>query len=388
MSSELFSPGPQRLRSVDVFRGCVVIAMMMVDWTGSWDTRYEIFNHAKWLGITPPDFIFPALIFIAGVAIPLSLGRARREGADRATYLRIVRRSCLLFVLGLLLNLFWDWVPGFAIWDKTRLMGVLQRYALVYPLAALLYLKLRPRTIVFVGAGILIAYWAALTLIPVPGFGPPDLSVVGEGAQVTPNLATWVDKTVLGTRAGAFYPHDPEGLLPTLTALVTALIGVLAGIWLKEEIPAEAKVNRLFVWGVALAVGGYLWGWGFPLSKKLWTSSFVLLMGGWDLLLLAAFIWLIDVKQRDRFTALPAAYGSNALAAIMLFTFIDNLLRVIPLGHRPDGSIWGVKDFLYERLLASWLPPKDAAWVYSVVGILLLGLLMRGLQRRRIFIRV
>src|SRR4051794_5900973 len=111
--SARFAPGPQpRLRSVDLFRGCAVIAMMMVDWTGSWSTRHAIFDHAQWLGITPPDFIFPSLLFIAGVAIPLSLSRARAEGVSRAIYLRIVRRAVLLFALGLLLNVLWDWSPG------------------------------------------------------------------------------------------------------------------------------------------------------------------------------------------------------------------------------------------------------------------------------------
>jgi predicted acyltransferase len=386
---ESFAPRPGRLRSVDVFRGWAVIAMMMVDWTGSWNVRYQIFDHAKWLGITPPDFIFPSLLFIAGVAIPLSLGRARQEGPSAGVYLRIVRRAVLLFVLGLLLNVFWDWVPGYAIWEKTRLMGVLQRYALVYPVAALLYLKLSLRTIVVIGATILLAYWIALTFIPVPGFGPPDLAVVGEGAKVTPNLATWIDKVVLGARASSYYPHDPEGLLPTLPALVTVLIGVVAGVWLQSDVSPEEKVPRLFVWGVGLAVAGYLWGQGFPLSKKLWTSSFVLLMAGWDLLWLATFMWLIDIKQRTRLTAWPTYYGSNALLAIVTFTFIDNLLQVMPVGLPPgEERNNGAKAFIYDRLLASWLPPKDAAWAYSVVGIALLGLLFRALYRRRIFVRV
>ena len=381
-------PTPPRLLALDVFRGCAVIAMMLVDWTGSWETRYAIFNHAKWLGLAPPDFIFPSLLFIAGVAIPLSLSRVRGSAALGPTYRRIVRRALLLFALGYLLNLFWDWVPGFKIFADNRLMGVLQRYALVYPVAALLYLKAPTRALVALTVGVLLAYWAVLTLIPVPGFGPPDLTLLGEGTAVTPNLATWIDKIVLGHRSGAYYPHDPEGLLTTFPALVTTLIGVVAGTWLQAIAPLPEKLTRLFAWGVALAAAGYLWGFGFPLSKKLWTSSFVLLTGGWDLLLLASFLWLIDVKQRTRFTTLARDYGSNALAAIMLFTFIDNLLRVIPLGHRPDGTIYGLKDFIHERGFSSFLPGKDAAWVYSVVGILLLGRLFHALARRRIFLRV
>jgi predicted acyltransferase len=387
-ASARFAPGRERLRSVDVFRGCAVIAMMLVDWTGSWDTRRAIFDHAAWLGITPPDFIFPALLFIAGVAIPLSLSRVRREGPTTAVYVRIVRRAVLLFALGLLLNVFWDWSPGFDLWGKTRLMGVLQRYALVYPVAALLYLKVSVRAMVILGGAVLLGYWAAMTLIPVPGFGPPDLTLVPGANGVAPNLATWIDKIILGARAGVFYPHDPEGLLPTLPALVTVIIGVAAGQWLLQEIPTEQKILRLFLWGVGLAIAGYLWGQGFPLSKKLWTSSFVLLMAGASLLLLAVFVQLIDLGGTARFTALPLYYGSNALGAIVLFTSIDNLLGQIPLAHAADGTTYSVKKFIYERGLASWLPAKDAAWVYSVIGITLLGLLFRALYRRRVFIRL
>jgi predicted acyltransferase len=385
--SATFAPGPQRLRSVDVFRGCAVIGTMLIDWTGSWDTRRAIFNHAEWLGITAPDFIFPSLLFIAGVAIPLSLSPARQSGVTAAAYLRIVRRAVLLFALGLLLNVIWDWTPGYDVWRDTRVMGILQRYAIVYPIAALLYLQLPMKTMLILGAGILLAYWAIITLIPVPGFGSPDLTVMGEGAKVPPNLATWIDKTVLGTRAGEYFPHDPEGLLPTISALVTVLIGVAAGQWLLEDVPVERKLIRIFVWGVALAVVGYLWGQGFPLSKKLWTSSFVVLTAGWALLFLGTFVWLIDVKGHTRFTALPLYYGSNALGAAFLFTFIDNVLGQIPVGHTATGATYTLKKFLYERGLASWLPGKEAAWIYSVIGISLMGLCFRALYRRRLFIR-
>ena len=384
------SAAPARWLALDVFRGLAVIGMMLVDWTGSWDARYALFEHAKWLGITLPDFIFPSLLFVAGVAIPLSLPAGRRRDAGmRPIYLRILRRSLLLFLLGYALNVFWDWEPGYAILAKTRLMGVLQRYALVYPIVALLHLRLSLRGLTLVAAAILVGYWLLLAFVPVPGFGPPDLALCPEGGTVVPNLATWVDKVVLGARAGAYYPHDPEGLLTTVPAVATMLIGAIAGRWLRQR-PAEdsARLDRLFVAGVALVVGGYLGSLGFPLSKKLWTSSFVLFTGGFDLLVFASLLWLIEVRKHRRFTALPLYYGSNAIAAIVLFTFIDNLLRVIPLGRRPDQAVYSLKDFIYERLLASWLSPRNAAWVYSVIGILLLGLLFRALYRRRWFIRV
>jgi predicted acyltransferase len=381
------STPPARWLALDVFRGLAVIGMMLVDWTGSWDTRYAVFEHAKWLGITPPDFIFPSLLFIAGVSISLSLPAGPRTGR-RAIYLRILRRSLLLFLLGYALNVFWDWEPGYAILAKTRLMGVLQRYALVYPIVALLQLRFSLRGLALVTAGILAGYAVLLLFVPVPGFGTPDLALCPEGGTMAPNLATWVDKIVLGARAGAYYPHDPEGLLTTVPAVATTLLGAIAGRWLRSG-PGEegARRERLFVAGMALVIAGYLASMGLPLSKKLWTSSFVLFTGGFAILALASLIRLVDVEGRTRWTALPRFYGSNALAAIVLFTLLDNLLRVLPVGRRADQRVYALKDFIYERLLGSWLPPRDAAWVYSALGILLLGLGFRALYRRRLFLR-
>ena len=367
-------PARERLLSLDVHRGLCVIAMMLVDWTGDWDHRYAVFEHANWLGVTLPDFIFPSLLFIAGFAIPLSVDRQADTGR---LVRRVLRRSLLLFIAGLLLNVFWDWEPGVALLPKFRVMGVLQRYALVYPLAVVLYRALPPRRLLLVTAGILVGYWLLVAFVPVPGFGRPDLSINPHGRALTPTLATWIDERVLGRHMGIFYPHDPEGLLTTLPSLATALIGVLAGaFWRHSPAPEEGRLNRLFAWGVALLIGGELWSLAFPLSKKLWTSSFVLFTGGVALLMLAALLWRVDLHRRTRGTGLAAAYGANALLAIMAFTFLDNLLRVV---H--------AKDVLYAGL-CRLLPARDAAWIYSVLGILLLGVLFRALYRRRLFLRL
>jgi predicted acyltransferase len=175
---------------------------------------------------------------------------------------------------------------------------------------------------------------------------------------------------------GIFYPHDPEGLLTTLPALASALLGVLAGaFWRHGPGPEERRLNRLFASGVALVVGGELWSLAFPLGKKLWTSSFVLFTGGFALLVLAALLWWLDRRDRRRLIGLPLWYGANAFLAIIAFTFLDNLLRVI-----------GLKDAVFAGLSRA-LPPRDAAWVYSVAGILLLALPFRTLHRRRLFVR-
>jgi predicted acyltransferase len=385
-SSLMASPAKTRVPSLDVHRGLAVIAMMLVDWTGSWDVRHDIFEHAQWLGITPPDFIFPSLLFIMGVAIPLSLTPERLRDTPRGRlWLGIFRRAVLLFAFGYLLNIFWVWEPSGRM--PTRILGVLQRYAIIYPIVAALHVRLSTRALGLLGLGGLLVYWAVLVWVPVPGFGAPNLTLFPAG-ETTPNLAAWIDRTLLGHHMGSSYPQDPEGILSTVPAIVTSIIGVVAGRWLRREGDAGAKLNHLFAWGVGLALAGYLWGFAFPMSKKLWTSSFVLYTGGWSLLLLAALQWLSDRQRWRAFTAVAGYFGGNALLAIMLFTFIDNLLRVLPVGRRPDRSVFAVKDFIYERLLQPTFSAKNAAWVYSVLGIGLLVPLFRWLSRRRLFLRV
>jgi predicted acyltransferase len=373
-------PARERLLSLDVFRGLMVVAMMMVDWPGSWDTRFALFEHAEWAGVTAPDFIFPSFLFIMGVAVPFSLQRG--EGG----YGRILRRGTLLFLVGYLLNVAGQ-MPGS--WDlgRFRILGVLQRFGLVYPLVAVAFLRLRPRQLVGVAIAILIGYWLLLTRVPVPGFGPPDLLRHPTG-EVTPNLACWLDRLVLGHRVYE-YPFDPEGILSTIPAVATGLLGVVAGEWLRGAAPREERANRLFAWGVALVVAGYFWGLALPLCKKLWSSSFVVFMGGFALLFLAALYWLVDVRGwRSKLLALPVWYGSNALAAIVIYSLIDDVTAWIPTGRRPDGTPYLLKDDLFDHLFRSWLPDRHASWVFSVVAVLLLGLLFRWFHRRRIFIRL
>jgi predicted acyltransferase len=381
-----------RLRSLDVFRGLCVIGMMLVDWTGDWDRRLRIFAHSEWAGITAPDFIFPSFLFIMGVAIPFAL-QAKKDAGTPPTklYGGILRRSALLFLFGYFLNICWIASPTVLPmdWGHMRLMGVLQRFALVYPVAAVLFLHLEPRRLVQICAAILLGNWALMTLVPVPGFGRPDLLLLPAGT-VTPNFATWFDLKVLGPVIGPDAPYDPEGLVSTLPALATGLLGVLAGLQLRRrDLEAGERLNRLFTWGVGLVVLGYLWGQGYPLCKKLWSGSFVVLMGGWGMLILGALHGLLDLRgHRGRGWDLPTWFGTNAVASILTFTFLDNVMSRIPTGHHANHAVLYFKEWLYEKLLCTWLPPQHASWAYSVAAILLLSLLFRGLHQKKWFLRV
>jgi len=272
--------------------------------------------------------------------------------------------------------------------SSLRLLGVLQRYALVYPLVSMAYLRLDWRRLLAGSAVLLVAYWALLAWVHVPGFGHPQLLQLPQG-QFTPNIATWLDLKLLRGVIGPDAPYDPEGILSTLPAIVTMVLGVVAGQWIRRsEVSPEARINRLFAWGVILTAAGYFWGFAFPLSKKLWSSSFVLFMGGWSLLAFAALYWAVDLKGRaGRWSEIPRWFGMNAVASIVVFTFIDNVMSRLPI-RRNGPSFYVLKDFLNDYLFRSWLPARHASWVYSVVAILLLSLLFRGLDRRKWYLRV
>jgi predicted acyltransferase len=372
---------PQRLASLDVLRGLAVIAMMMVDWPGSWDTRFGIFEHAHWTGITAADLIFPTFVFAMGVAVPFSLA------GKPPNYGRILRRGALLLLIGYLLNVAWE-LPAHPSLSQIRIPGVLQRFGLVYPAVAIAFLHLRPRQLALLAAALLVGYWWLMTRVPVPGFGAPDLARYPTG-EVTPNLEAWLDRLVLGHRVYE-YPFDPEGILSTLPSIASALIGVVAGCWLREPVPKAQRARRLVVWGVALVVAGYLWGLEFPLCKKVWSSSFVLFTGGWALVFCGALFWVVEVTGRTTRALAPARwYGANALGAIVAFTLIDCVMSTIPAGKRGDHPLtYSLKDLVYDHLFRSWLPDRHASWVYSLVAISLLALAFRALFRRRILLRV
>jgi predicted acyltransferase len=286
-------------------------------------------------------------------------------------HLRILRRAVVLMACGLLLNLL-GMLPGPFDFGRFRFPGVLQRYGLVYPLAAELYLFMPRRFLPWVTAGILIGYWALTAHVPVPGFGPPDLWRFPAG-EVTPNLAAWLDHRLLGRHVYE-YPFDPEGLLGTFPTLATALIGISAGEAWRQPQP---RVEGIFAKGAALLAAGYLWGQFHPLCKKVWSGSFVLLTAGFGLIVLAA----LPTADR-RWLALPRWYGRNPLLAIVGFTALDALTASIPVGH---GAY--LKDLLFARGFASWLPLQHASWVYSVVGILLVAGALRALDRRGLYLK-
>src|SRR5262245_19283500 len=240
------APGSERLLSLDVFRGVTIAAMVLVNNPGTWSAVYWPLGHAEWHGWTPTDLIFPFFLFIVGVSITLALGRRQTAGDPRGTLTRrALRRSAIIFALGLTLNTVSTLGYGDGL-DTVRIMGVLQRIALCYLAAALLYLWSDWRTQAGVAAALLLGYWGLLALVPVPGFGAGDLDKVG-------SLTAWLDRLILGQHIwGGSKVYDPEGLLSTLPSIATTLAGVLGGHWLLAG-PAAVWSLRRKARGLAVA---------------------------------------------------------------------------------------------------------------------------------------
>lgn len=324
---------------------------------------YEL-GHSDWAGFTFYDLIFPLFVFMIGVSITLSLGRLIERQGRAGAVNRIVRRTVLLFALGIV------YYGGFSRGvDQIRLLGVLQRLALCYFFASLVFVFLKPRLWFPVFAGLLVGYWALMTFVPVPGYGAGDFAE-------RHNLANWIDKLYLPLHQHDG-DYDPEGLLSTIPAVATCLLGLMAGRFIQDV--RRAPIQRA-TWlvgaGVAAILLGTLWGLQFPVIKKIWTSSFVLVAGGWSLVLLGVFYLLIDVWNRKTW-ALPFVWiGTNALTIYLLSHFID-------FGHLSAALAGGPIAAAFDSLVGGL-----GGVVLAFLGVGLCTLICRFLYQRSVFLRL
>jgi len=371
--------GSERLLSLDVFRGITIAGMILVNNPGTWEAMHPPLAHAAWHGWTPTDLIFPFFLFIVGVSITLAFARrVEAGGRKRDLYLKILRRTALIYAFGFLLAGF----PYFNL-STIRLTGVLQRIAVCYFFAAIIFLKTNWRTQSLIAALLLLLYWALPEFIAAPGYAAGDLSKEG-------SLAAFVDRVVLGDHIwkGGGRIYDPEGLLSTIPAIATTLSGVLAGHWLRQPREAHEKAAGLFVAGLASVVVGWIWSGWLPINKALWTSSYVVFTTGMGLQLLALCYWLVDIKKY-RGWALPfRVFGVNALAVFVLSGLAARLLSLWKM-PRADGRAGNLQTYIYERVFAPLATaPADSSLLYALVYVLVWLGLMAILYRRKIYIKV
>ena len=344
MTNTLTRGATDRLISLDVFRGLTIAGMVLVNNPGSWAHIYWPLAHAEWHGWTPTDLIFPFFLFIVGVAIPLAFGRrVDAGGTQRDLYLKVIKRTLIIFALGLFLNGF----PYFNL-STIRIPGVLQRIAVCYLLASIIFLKTRVRTQLVIVVVLLLVYWLLMACLSAPGFATGDLSKEG-------SIASFIDRVVLGSHIwsqGKVY--DPEGLLSTIPALATTLLGVLTGQWLRTTKSDYEKVAAMFVAGMCCVVIGWAWNPFFPINKSLWTSSYVLFTGGLALQLLAFCYWVIDIKSYRAWAKPFVVFGVNAIALFVGTGIMAKLMGMIKIPWRMDRD--RAEDWIFSEALRSGGP--------------------------------
>jgi predicted acyltransferase len=367
-----------RLRSLDVLRGLAIAAMIVVNNPGDWSAVFPQLLHAYWFGLTAADVIFPAFVFVMGAATALSIAAAREHQlALQTLYTRLVRRVVLLIALNLVLNAVSAW-PN--VWPL-RVPGVLQRIAIAHLVTALVVLHLPPPRRWFVIAGLLVGHWALLTLVPFDG---------QPAGTLTPerNLARYIDTLVFGRHALTI-PNDPEGLLGTLTAAATALLGAAAGEWIRGGPGNRARPTTLTAAGVVGIVIGLGWSVALPLSKPLWTGSFVLVTAGVTTVVLAMVSRLVDVGAVTRWSQPFVWLGVNAIAVYVGSEMVGDLLEGSWLSFgfgRTSPKAWVFWELLnpaFPSVPLEWLS-LAMAMVYLTLWMAIAGVLWRFRVRVRV----
>ncbi len=426
---------PQRVLSIDVLRGITIALMILVNDPGDWAHVYGQLDHAPWNGFTCTDFVFPSFLFLVGASIILSLqSRIARspsgtlDSATRRTLAtHIVRRAATIFAI----KMFLTGYPHFHL-THLRIYGVLTRIALCYLVAALICLfTQRARTLLAITAALLIGYWALMRFVSVPGFGVPTHSF--PILDPDRNLAAWLDRIVNvftqhWLHTGRLYEttRDPEGLLSTLPAIATTLIGSITALWLNRvrnansaakplHPPTEARhpersegplyfdhaattitqtqcLTGLILSGLLSLIAGRLWNYTFPINKNLWTSSFVLYSAGWSLLLLALFYWFIDIRCANRNKAGKTllfpwlVFGSNAIFAFVLSNFIVETMIWIKIPSDPKPvTAWF---WTYSRLFARRVSNEHTSLAFALAFVAVCFLPTWLLYRKRIFLKI
>jgi predicted acyltransferase len=368
-----------RLQSLDVFRGATIAAMILVNNAGDEQAAYWPLQHAKWNGWTPTDLIFPFFLFMVGVAMAFSFSSRLKRGESRQHLMaHVLWRGLLLFAIGVFLNGF----PNHYQLHSWRIYGVLQRIAICYVITAFLELWFGWRTQLAIVATCLVGYWCLMRYVTVPGFGVPthDMPLLDPDR----NIVAWLDRKVL---AGHLYEitRDPEGILSTIPSIATSLLGLLTGKWIRSARGGTVKAAGMAWCGIGFMIAAEVLNTWFPINKKLWTSSFVLLTAGLALFCLALCYWVLDIRQwRGWWTKPFLVFGMNSIAAYVFAEVIAHLLDRLQL----HSSRVTYQEFLYEHLFLPLASPANASLFYALTYVLICLAAMWFLYRKQIFLKI
>ncbi len=383
VASDANNPFSARLVCLDVFRGLAVAGMILVDNPGSDDGAYWPIKHAEWNGWTPADFIFPSFLFLVGVSMVLAFSSRLRRGETRPQILfHVFTRSLILIAIGLLVNA--SPIIGLDL-HTYRFEGVTQRIALCYLVAAIFVLWSNRRGQWIALGACLVGYWMMMRFVPVPGFGVPGRDI--PFMDPDRNLVAWLDRKLF---AGHLYnvTRDPEGILSTIPAIATTLMGVLTGQLLVSEKSSATKAIRMLLIGVLGLASGLIWNFWFPINKNLWTSSFALFTGGFALVFLAFLYWVLEIRQwRGPWTMPILVFGMNAIAGFVADSLVYGPGYSFTVkGHSGAAISW--HDAAQLHLVSFGLSAANASLIYSLAAVLFCWILLWLLWRKRIFIKV
>jgi len=361
----------KRLLSLDILRGFTIILMIIVNDPGSWSNVYAPLLHAEWNGITPTDYIFPCFLFIVGVSIVLSMKKQHESGKSRNELMKkVLWRALKIYVVGIFL---WVW-PNFD-FEGIRWVGVLPRIAFVYLACALLFLYTSRKTQWYFGIAVILGYWLVMAYISIPGIGFPDLNVPEK------NWAHFIDHLILPGRLWQ-ETWDPEGILSTLPAIVSGLIGMWAGYVLLQKDELKNRLNQLFFYGFILLFLGDFMQWFFPFNKNLWSSSFTLFMGGVGMLSLASFTFFFDLKQNHYKFKFAHAFGVNSITAYSL----SGLLTVV--FYSSDWLGISLNDEFMSFCNQVGLSLKLGSLIYALLYLIILWIPIQILFKNKIYIKL
>lgn len=365
----------QRYLALDVLRGMTVALMILVNTPGSWSHVYAPLLHAKWHGCTPTDLVFPFFLFVVGASMFFSFSKYN-NALNTESLLKIGKRTLLIFAIGLFLNSFPQWTTDYS---KLRILGVLQRIALAYGIAAVIVLASPKKYLPYIGGGILLLYWGLLYSLG--GSDPYSL----EG-----NVTSIIDKAILGEShlyKGFGIPFDPEGLFGTISAVGTVIFGYLIGSLVKDT---EKKMvpQKLILVGVASVIAGLIWSLVLPINKPIWTSSYVLYTAGWASLVLALLIWVIDLKGFTKWTSFFVVFGMNPLFIFALSGLWAKILGRLVKIAGPDGSTISGSSWLYSHVFEPFAGDINGSLLFAISHVVFFWMIGYVLYKKKIFIKV
>ena len=364
----------KRLMALDVLRGLTIALMIMVNTPGSWSYVYAPLRHAKWHGCTPTDLVFPFFLFIVGVSMWFSF-KKYGSGLTKKGLLKVLKRFSVIFLLGLFLNGF----PKFDL-ENLRILGVLQRIAIAYAIGAVLCMKFKPKQLLFILGGILVGYWGLIY------FGGS-----GDVYSLTSNVVLKVDLLLFGENhiyKGFGIPFDPEGLLSSIPAVATVLIGYLTGRIIESSgSDTMQAIKKLVMYGAIGVVVSLLWDNFFPINKPLWTSSYVLYAGGLGMLFLAFLLWVIDVKGISKWSKPFIHFGTNPLFIYVFAGVFGRILGLVQITNSAGETSSG-SGYLYQDVFVPIAGNMNGSLLFAVTHIIFFWLITYVLYRKKIFIKI